>query len=165
MKEYYAQKKEILLRKNKGKSLIGLYKNDLKLLLCNEPYLNEFITLEDTDFLKDVIFERNFYKDYDLQNIDNLDRLIKYFSESVVSKYSYLFSYYSQYCGAIRIKTKDFFDNYMNIKMIKSSIASILSEDLKNEFLIDFDNGKINVEIRGEQWIKIVDSFNNIQHV
>lgn len=159
MNEHLKNKKEFLLKKNKGKGFNELYINDLKLLLFEEPSINEFISLEETDSFKNIHFEKGFYKNYETQDINDLNGLIQYFSNHVVQKYSFLFTYYTQYCGTIKIKTKDFLVNYINIEAIKGSIASILSEDLKNEFLIDFDDKKVCIEVKGDQWEKIVSSY------
>lgn len=152
--------KELLIRRNKGKLYLKQYLVEIN-QFSQRVVEDDLLSLEETINLSNISFTEP-KKILSFDEIHKAKNFIEYFIQTISNEKSYLFTSYTKYCGASLIILYDFLKNFEKVKNLKSSIASILSFDKKNEMLIEFlddSNSLLMIEINGERWKKIANLY------
>jgi hypothetical protein len=142
-------RKELLLRQNRGRQVIDGYCKTLQQVLKSKVDVASFLTLPKTDEIAHLFFDTHktaqkvFSKIYNADDDDVLESDVKKIT-LLRGKNAYLVNKLSELCGAAKVNADEAIENYKALIELDGDSLCLVSEDHKNFFYIDHyeENGR-----------------------
>lgn len=153
-------KRELLFRKQRGKTYLQKYFQELNTLLNKDLGEYKILDLEETDRIINGIKDSYCFKERIIfdQRKTYLDYYFHQYLQFNQSKV-YLFTNYSIDCGITILDNLNMFKTDFDFYSEHAGLISLISEDLLTKIVLDFEeqNGQyfLEIELHGECWEKV----------
>ena len=155
---------DIKRRKIKGKGFLNEYLKELNRLVITTPiHAGNLLSLEETEMIKEKASGVRALESYKKTiPFEDKEKLRKYLNDlqSIRDNEFYLFTEYSNYCGAASVPGLNYFNWQFEFTAEHAGIISILLKDLSNELILDFyesNNMKLlEIEAFGSSWPNVL---------
>lgn len=137
-------RKELLIRQNRGKGQLGAYISQLSLALSVGIEKSDFVDLKTTDSLKKEFYtsykvsSKMFSKTYSVGNESELNSDIFNLKSRFEDQQVFLITKVSEVCGAVKVPANNAIDNYKAIINLDGDSLNLIALDRKSYFYIDY---------------------------